>query len=157
MRKRRRQNNSETRATKVKKQPRIWVIYTSVPELAGEDEFELHEGHAFGDDGQGNEAGRQELAEIVDRGVVDLVDAERQAVRAAIRHEFALVGVHLLDDIMEFFEEGGEVQIRSGAHECLAGQPAALVVRIKDFEIIPFDFDDQPQLFRELKLVSIVA
>ena len=62
----------------------------------------------------------------------------------------------LLDQVVEFFEERGVIQFRADARDGLARKPAALIVRIKNFEIVAFDFDDQPQLFRKLKLVSIV-
>ena len=133
------------------------MIYASVPELRGEDEFELHEGHAFGNDGQREEAVGEELAEVVDSSVIDFVDAQREPVHAAIRDKFALVGMYLLDQVVEFFQKCGVIQIRVDARHGVARKPAALVVRIKNFEIISFDFDDQPQFFRELKLVSIVA
>ena len=81
------------------------MIYASVPELRGEDEFELHEGHTFGNDGQRDEAVGEELAEVIDSSVIDFVDAQREPVRAAIRDEFALVGMYLLDEVVEFFQE----------------------------------------------------
>ena len=133
------------------------MIYASVPELSREQEFELHEGHAFGDDGEGDEAVRQELTQIVDGGVIDFVNAKRQAVRAVVGNEFALVGVDFLDDVVQFLEKGGVIQIGARAGQRLARKPAALVVRIKNLEIASFDFDNQPQLLRKLKLVSIVV
>src|SRR5262245_30932538 len=35
-------------------------------------------------------------------------------------------------------------------------QPAAFLIWIKNFKIAAFDFDDQPQFFGQLKLVTIV-
>jgi hypothetical protein len=133
------------------------VIYASVPELPRKNKFELHEGHAFGDDGEGDETVPKKFAEVVDRGVIDFVDAKRQAVRSVVGNEFALVGVHLLDRVVQLLWESGVREFRARARERLAGKPAALIVGVKNLEIASFDFDNQPQLFRELKLVSIVA
>ena len=76
---------------------------------------------------------------------------------AVIGNEFALVGVHLLDEVVEFFEKRRIIQLRPRSCERVTRKPAALVIGIKNFEIASFDFDDQPQLLRELKLVSIVG
>ena len=82
---------------------------------------------------------------------------KRETMHAVVRDKFALVRVDLFDQVVEFFEEGGVIQLRPGARDGFARKPAALVVRIKDFEIVAFDFDDQPQLLGKLKLVSIVV
>jgi hypothetical protein len=70
--------------------------------------------------------------------------------------EFAFEGVNFFDDVVELFEERAVVEL--GAHPCkrLARQPAPFIVGVEDFEIVTFDFDDQPQLFRELELVTMV-
>src|SRR5262249_37716729 len=39
---------------------------------------------------------------------------------------------------------------------CFTRKPAPFVVAIEDFEVAAFDFDDQPQLFRQLELVAII-
>ncbi len=48
--------------------------------------------------------------------------------------------------------------VRLGPHlgDRFEWQPVTFVVRIEDFEIAAFDFDDHPQLRAELELVSIV-
>src|SRR5690348_15725985 len=58
---------------------------------------------------------------------------------------------------MQPLEKPGIVD-RFGAHarDGLPRKPAALVVQVEDFEIAALDFDDQPQLLGELKLVPIV-
>ena len=78
-------------------------------------------------------------------------------MRAVIGNEFTLVGVHPLDDVMEFLQKGGVVHLRAGTRQRFARKPTTFVVRIKNFEVASFDFDDQPQLLRELELVTIVA
>src|SRR5438105_5430184 len=45
---------------------------------------------------------------------------------------------------------------RTNACDGFAGKPASLVVRVEDFEVAAFDFDDQPQLLGELKLVPVI-
>ena len=96
------------------------------PRISREDEFELHEGHAFGDDGQRDEAVGEELAEVLDSSVIDLVDAQREPVRAAIRDKFAFERVHLLDQVVEFFQEGGVIQFRAGTRMASRGSQQRL-------------------------------
>jgi len=43
-------------------------------------DFELHEGHAFGHDGKRDEIRAQEGTQILDEFVIDLIDAEGEAV-----------------------------------------------------------------------------
>jgi hypothetical protein len=132
---------------------------TEVPdtELPRKHQFKLHKSHAFGDDNEGNKTGTKKFAEIVDCGAVDSVDTKRQAMRPAIGNKFALIGMHFLDDVMQLFQEGGVCKIRARAGQRLAGKPATFIVRIKNFEIASFDFDNQRQLLGELKLVSVIA
>jgi hypothetical protein len=39
-------------------------------------EFELHEGHAFWNDGKGNEVRAEKFAEIIDRLIIDFIDTQ---------------------------------------------------------------------------------
>jgi hypothetical protein len=39
-------------------------------------EFELHEGHAFGNDGKGKEVRTEKFAEVIDRLMIDLIDTQ---------------------------------------------------------------------------------
>ena len=52
------------------------------------------------------------------------------------------------------FGEFDDVLVAIG--DRLARKPAALVVGVEDFKIAAFDFDDQPHLFRELELVTMI-
>jgi len=98
-----------SRGQQHKNSARIWVIYASVPELSestGKNQLELHEGHAFGNDDEGDETVGEKLAEIVDCGVIDFVDTKRQTMHPVVGNEFALVGMHFLDHVMQLFQEG---------------------------------------------------
>jgi len=53
--------------------------HEQTPELPKAD-FELHEGHAFGHDGKRDEIRAQEGTQILDEFVIDLIDAEGEAV-----------------------------------------------------------------------------
>jgi len=75
----------------------------------------------------------------------------------AVRYQFTLLRVDLLNKVVELFEEPRIVELfRPNAGEDLAGKPASFVVRVEEFEVAAFDFYDQPHHFRELKLVPIV-
>ena len=119
-------------------------------ELSPEYEFELHEGHAFGNDGEGDEAVGKEFSQVVDGGIIDLVDAEGEAMSSVRGDELAFVGVDLLDDVMQLFEEVFIRHLGAGAGDGIAGEPASLVVRVENLEVAAFDLDNQPELFGEL-------
>jgi hypothetical protein len=46
--------------------------------------------------------------------------------------------------------------LRSDSRQGFAGEPATFVAGIENFEIAAFDFDDQPNFFGKLELVTIV-
>ena len=125
-------------------------------QLVAELNFDLHEGHAFGHNDQGDQSVAEESLQIVHRFMVDAIDAQGEPVGAVLRDKFAFVGMDLLDDVVEPFEELRVVELRMHARQRFTGKPAALVVGVEDFEIVAFDFDDQPHLVRELELITIV-
>src|SRR6516162_7718384 len=87
----------------------------------------------------------------------DFVDSEAESMSSVVRHQLALLRVDLLNKVVELFEEPRIVELfRPNAGEDLAGKPASFVVRVEEFEVAAFDFDDQPHHFRKLELVPIV-
>ena len=59
-------------------------------------------------------------------------------------------------NVIELLKERLVVEFRLHSRHGFTGQPAALVVGIKDLEVVAFDFDHQPQLGSELELVTVV-
>src|SRR5205085_3293117 len=99
----------------------------------------------------------KEIAEVVHEFVIDIVDAEREAVLTVFGYQFAFQRVNFLDHVVEPLEKCDVIEVfRTKAGDRLAGKPAALVVGVKNFEVAAFDFDDQPKLLGKLKLVSMV-
>ena len=89
--------------------------------------------------------------------MIDFVDAEREAVLTVFGGQFAFQRVNFLDHVVEPLEKCDVIEVfRTKAGDRLAGKPAALVVGVKNFEVAAFDFDDQPQLLGQLKLVFVI-
>ena len=88
--------------------------------------------------------------------MIDFVNAERKAVGAVAGNEFTFVRVDLLNKVVKFLEKRRVIEIRADTSDGIAGQPATLVIAVQNFEVAAFDFDDQPKLFGEFELVSIV-
>ena len=89
--------------------------------------------------------------------MIDAIDPQRDAVRPFLGHEFAFERVEPLDHVVQLFEKRGVGDlIGTNASKGLTGKPAAFVAGIEDFEIAAFDFDDQPNFFGKLELVTIV-
>jgi hypothetical protein len=62
-----------------------------------------------------------------------------------------------LNDVMKAFKKRGVLEVfGTNSGNGVARKPTAFVVGVEDLEVAPFDFDDQPQLVRKLKLVPIV-
>ena len=77
-------------------------------------------------------------------------------MHSLFREDFAFMRMDFLDEVKQLLKESGVVHFRTDSSDCFSREPATLVVGVKDLEVAAFDFDDQPQLLRELKLVSIV-
>lgn len=116
----------------------------------------MHECHTLRDDDDGDEISGKKVADVIDEFVIDFVDAEGQTMNAIGSNQLALEGVEFFDKVVKPFKKRRVVQFGAGLHHGISGKPAALVVGVENFEIASFDFDDQPQLFGELKLVSIM-
>jgi len=116
----------------------------------------LHECHALGHNHERNESFAQEAADVVHRFVIHLIDPQREPMDTVIANDLRLQRVDLLHEVVKLFKEGGVIHLRPNFRDGVAWKPAAFIVGVEDFEVAAFDFDDQPQLLRELKLISIV-
>jgi hypothetical protein len=119
-------------------------------------DFRLHECHTLGDDDDGDEISGKKVPDVIDQFVIDLVDAEGQAMDTIGSNQLAFQCVEFFDEIVKFFKKRGVVQFGADLYHGIARKPAALVVGVENLEIASLNFDHQPQLFRELKLVSIM-
>src|SRR5262249_42730841 len=99
----------------------------------------------------------EEVTQVVHEFVIDFVDTEAEAVDTIFGYQFALQSVHPFNKVVETFKKCAVTRLLgANANEHFAGKPAPFIVGIQDLEIAAFDFDDQPQLFGKLQLVSIV-
>lgn len=117
----------------------------------------MHEGHAFRHDGERDKIVAQERAQIVDKIMVDFVDAQRKAMDTPFGRQFALQSLDLFNKVVEPFQECGVCGLlRPDAGDGFAWKPAAFIIGVKNLEISAFDLDDQAPLVGKLKLVSVI-
>jgi len=120
-------------------------------------EFELHEGHAFWNDGKRNEVRAEKLAEIIDRFMINFIDTQGQTVHGAFSGQFALQGAYPLDKVVKFFQKSRvRHPLGSDTRDSFSREPAPLVVRVEDLEIAALYLNNQPEFLWKLELVTIV-
>ena len=120
-------------------------------------EFELHERHAFRNDGKRNEVRAQEFAEIIDRLMINFIDTQGQAVHGTSSGQFALQGAYSLDKVVKSFQKGRvRYPLGPDTRDSLSREPASLVVRVEDLEVAALDLNNQRELLWKLELVTIV-
>jgi len=89
--------------------------------------------------------------------VIDAIDPQRHAMHSFFGNEFAFERMKPFDHVVQLLEKRGVADlIGSDSRQGFARKPAAFVAWIEDFEIAAFDFDDQPNFFGKLELVTIV-